>query len=373
MIGNFDSLKNLLKRREKPTLERWVNKLHYRATTSLLLGSCILVTTIEWVGNDSRISCIMEGPDDSWTIPANVINTYCYIMTTFTLPKHYNSRVGHDSLAPGVGSYNWDTGDESYRAYYQWVPFVLFFQAILFYIPHSLFKIWEGGKVTSIMIGLNNLVLDKDDRETRQKLLANYLVESVNTHNLWAWKMLLVDFLNVVNLIFNIYFVDVFLGGEFSAYGTRVIEFLEADPEKRIDPMSVVFPRVTKCTFFKYGPSGSMQRHDSLCVLPINIVNEKIYVFLWFWFLALSIVTILGMFYHLVVTRSSGITKALILYRSMNKESNKLDSIGENYQIGDWKLLFIISQNMEPIVFCELIKNLHMAFLLKKRENILEK
>jgi hypothetical protein len=39
----------------------------------------------------------MEGPVDSWTIPQNVINTYCYVLTTFTLPKHYASRIGEES------------------------------------------------------------------------------------------------------------------------------------------------------------------------------------------------------------------------------------------------------------------------------------
>ena len=52
-------------------------------------------------------------------------------------------------------------------------------------------------------------------------------------------------------MIGNIYFVDVFLGGEFSTYGIRVMSFLEADPENRIDPLAVVFPRVTKCSFYK--------------------------------------------------------------------------------------------------------------------------
>ena len=33
------------------------------------------------------------------------------------------------------------------QAYYQWVPFVLFLQAGLFYAPHLLCKSWEGGKV----------------------------------------------------------------------------------------------------------------------------------------------------------------------------------------------------------------------------------
>ena len=30
------------------------------------------------------------------------------------------------------------------------------------------------------------------------------------------------------------------------------------------------------------------QKHDALCMLPINVVNEKIYVFLWFWLLLLA-------------------------------------------------------------------------------------
>ena len=56
----------------------------------------------------------------------------------------------------------------------------------------------------------------------------------------------------------------------------NAINFLDADPENRIDPMATVFPRVTKCTYRKYGPSGTIQNHDAMCVMPINIVNEKI-------------------------------------------------------------------------------------------------
>ena len=48
---------------------------------------------------------------------------------------------------------------------------------------------------------------------------------------------------------------------------------------------------MTKCTFHKYGPGGSVETKDGLCILPLNIINEKIYVFLWFWFVFLAIVT----------------------------------------------------------------------------------
>ena len=49
--------------------------------------------------------------------------------------------------------------------------------------------------------------------------------------------------------------------------------------------------QITKCTFHKFGPSGTVEKKDGLCVLPLNIINEKIYVFLWFWFIFLAIVS----------------------------------------------------------------------------------
>ena len=74
----------------------------------------------------------------------------------------------------------------------------------------------------------------------------------------------------------------------------QVASMMQEDPEDRVDPMSRIFPRVTKCTFKKFGlyllngifmfqifkffskkgPSGTLQTHDSLCVLPVNIINE---------------------------------------------------------------------------------------------------
>ena len=33
------------------------------------------------------------------------------------------------------------------KAYYQWVPFMLFLQSIMFYLPHIIYKSVEGGKI----------------------------------------------------------------------------------------------------------------------------------------------------------------------------------------------------------------------------------
>ena len=56
--------------------------------------------------------------------------------------------------------------------------------------------------------------------------------------------------------------------------------------------MIYIFPRMTKCTFSKFGTSGEVEKHDALCILPLNVVNEKIYIFLWFWFLILGFLTL---------------------------------------------------------------------------------
>ena len=58
--------------------------------------------------------------------------------------------------------------------------------------------------------------------------------------------------------------VDKFLGGSFLTYGTDVIKYSNMNQENRSDPMIEIFPRITKCTFHKYGASGSIQKHGKL-------------------------------------------------------------------------------------------------------------
>jgi hypothetical protein len=49
---------------------------------------------------------------------------------------------------------------------------------------------------------------------------------------------------------------------------------------------------MTKCILNTYGPSGSIQNHDALCVMTVNVLNEKIYFLVWIVFMALAIFTI---------------------------------------------------------------------------------
>ena len=95
-------------------------------------------------GTDSIINCLHNGP-----IPENVIESYCYIIGTFSVPKHFvehNNEIGTIVSNTGVGTYGPDDEIEI-KGYYQWVPFMLFLQGAMFYVPHLIFKYLEEGKI----------------------------------------------------------------------------------------------------------------------------------------------------------------------------------------------------------------------------------
>ena len=239
-------------------------------------------------------------------VPNSVFKAYCWIHGTFTLPSQLTGRMGVDHPHPGVGPYpsranNVDRdlvevtpeGDEIRHAWYQWVVFVLFFQALLCYFPHFLWKNWEGGKLSLLLQGLDEKTLDGDVEATKEKRnkIVNYIVRSLGMHNIYVAKFVSCEFLNMINVLVQMWLMNNFFGGQFTTYGVDVITLSGQDMEKRVDPMAKVFPKMSKCTFHKYGPSGTIMNHDGLCILPINIINEKIYVFLWFWFVGLAIWT----------------------------------------------------------------------------------
>ena len=69
-----------------------------------------------------------------------------------------------------------------------------------------------------------------------------------------------------------------FFDGEFYRYGLDVIKFAQVDSEMRIDPMIRVFPRMTKCQFYRYGPSSNIETVDALCLLPIVSCNNFVVI-----------------------------------------------------------------------------------------------
>ena len=162
--------------------------------------------------------------------------------------------------------------------------------------------------------------------------------------------------------------LDRFFDGTFFTYGIEVMSFADRDQEDRIDPMIYVFPRMTKCTVHKFGTSGNIEKHDALCILPLNIVNEKIYIFVWFWLLILGLLTFLVLIYRVAIIFSPYI-RAFVLhlrYRRVKKECIDM-VIGKSY-VGDWFLIYLLGQNIDSVIFKDVLHELAKKLGYRSRD-----
>ena len=114
-------------------------------------------------------------------------------------------------------------------------------------IPNSryLWKVSESGRVNMLVQDMNVPMVDKDQKEDRKKVLVDYFLEDRHNHELYAYTFFACEFLNFVNVLLQLLFMDFFLGGEFTTYGSDVISMTNLEQEQRSDPLSRVFPKVT--------------------------------------------------------------------------------------------------------------------------------
>ncbi|KAK8733017.1 hypothetical protein OTU49_006709 [Cherax quadricarinatus] len=226
----------------------------------------------------------------------------------------------------------------------------------MFYIPRYMWKGWEGERVKSLVAELNSPVSSSEIRKKRVSIAVDYFGKNLHHHNLYAYQFFVCEVLNFVNVIGQFYLTDRFLDLGFAKYGPRVLNYSQ-DSSSGHDPMDEIFPKVTKCTFHKFGPSGTIMRHDALCVLPLNILNQKIFVFLWFWFVLVAVISAFGLLYRLA-TFSPGFRHLLLRGRSRLASAEKVEAVSKECQIGDWFILYLMARNMDPYVFKEFINTL---------------
>lgn len=146
----------------------------------------------------------------------------------------------------------------------------------------------------SLKIGNLNIP-SMDEMDSRIKDIRRTMIDRMRLNQSWGAHLVFAEILNLANVLLQIYWTNVFLGGAFYSLGLKV---LHERWTNQMDALDVVFPKVTKCHFHKFGASGSLQMHDTLCVMALNIINEKIYTILWFWYLFVLAATVLGLIWR---------------------------------------------------------------------------
>jgi hypothetical protein len=352
LLSNFATHFKVKHLKEKPVVDNAVFRLHYRFTAVFFLAASVLITAVNFFGKP--IVCTA----DKFPRP-DMLDTYCWIQQTFTYPIAANNQSD-----PGVGP-DWKTIDKRTHSYYQWVPFVLFFQGLLFYFPHWMWKNQEGGLIGRLTEGgRRGCTLQSGKNEPgRRPLLSDYLNQTMGTRGYLGVAHVTCELLNLVNAMGNIYLIDLFLGGCFFDYGWQVLTFTEKDQLIRHDPMIRIFPRVTKCKFDRYGPSGTQEIHDALCILPLNVLNEKIYIFAWFWLVFLSMASVSALIYRSLVVISTRVRLAVFKrIGTTTCDPDSLAILSRRLPYSDCYLLLMLGKNLDGVAFRDLLDDLAHHF-----------
>lgn len=97
-------------------------RLHYKATMFILIVFSLLLTQKQYFGDP--IDCLSDSSID-------VLDTYCWIQSTFTLPQVRDRGAYPGIYNPHPGISGNEPVEVKHHSYYQWVTLFLYFQVTL--------------------------------------------------------------------------------------------------------------------------------------------------------------------------------------------------------------------------------------------------
>ncbi|EDV46668.1 innexin inx5 [Drosophila erecta] len=262
-------------------------------------------------------------------------------------------------IAEGVGPEVRGQTEREYLRYYQWVIILLLFQSFIFYFPSCLWKVWEGQRLKQLCSEVGEALLSEETYNTRLRLLVKYFTTDYeDMHFCYMAKYVFCEVLNFLISVVNIMVLEVFLNGFWSKYlhALATIPFYDWDRWNRVS--SSVFPKIAKCEVLKFGASGTANVMDNLCILPLNILNEKIFVFLWAWFLLMALISGLNLLCRLAMICSRYLREQMIRSQLRFMSKRHVKRALRDLTIGDWFLMMKVSVNVNPMLFRDLMQEL---------------
>lgn len=101
-------------------------------------------------------------------------------------------------------------------------------------------------------------------------------------------------------------------------------------------------------------------------MLPLNVLNEKIFMVLWYWLVGLAIITCASIVYRLAVFASPELRFQLLRLKSRTCDYNDIRFVFSRADIGDWLLLILLTKNIDPFTLRLVIRDLKQS--IKKKE-----
>lgn len=335
--------------------------LHCKVTVVILLTFTILVSARQFFGQP--IECMADEKNLEY------VNLFCWTLGSFILTDENGQINQRNSIAVGVGT-EYPQSKRLYVRYYQWVMLILLLQALFFYIPAFIWKKWEGGFISQLCQGFERKVVMSDGaiKERRTHLIQIFHPNYKRMHRSYAKNYFLCEILNFVICILNLIAMNIFFNEFWTSYSQAITQIPSYNWDQWNKVSSKVFPKITKCEFFKYGGSGSQTKYDCLCVLPINILNEKIFAFLYVWFLILMIVSAMHLTFRIIVACSTAARIIMTQCKVGCNQKKQVNQLVQDMSYSEWFLLNRICVNINPLMFAELIRDLYDFQKLRNNE-----
>ena len=330
-------------------VDNWTFKFFSRVSVGLFLAASAASVTTSFVG--SPIECKGD--------PTKYDETYCWLHGTKHLPKTRLSAA--ISNGETCFSYNGiESDDEKATTYYVWVSLVLFLSAAVFMIPNNLWNHFEGGMLEQFGSSRSNFLSDKEKHAAIFKKL------SKNQTKRYFFTFIFFECLNYVLAIVVFVMTDKFLFGKFATYGLDAIAYLrgtataiespDGNGKVVVNPMCNLFPTIVSCDFNFYGVTGQTDSRSNICLMGQNIMNQKIYLIIWIWFVVLFTVSGCMILYRvLTFVLPDFQRKSIQMYiQSTDDEAVKALLLDFDH-IGNWFLLTQIGRNTDPYKFREFL------------------
>ena len=286
----------------------------------IFVGYSMIVTMKTYAGDP--IDCIDNKKED-W---GDFMDWFCFIHGTKSL-KYPRAGLDHETVGP-LDCLNEDGTDKpgadcvEEHPHYLWVALMVLIQAGISYLPHYLWFSWEGGRMKQMLSNLlqkPKFFHENKDGTCRistgsqgagyhvcssgntltEELGLNY-IDSIGQNSYYAFKFSMSEWLCLLVCFVQFALTNAFLNNNFMDYGSSVLnEFFTNQTGAK--PMMRTLPIVTLCTLSKYGTAGHPAPTTAICVLPNNVVHQKFYLFLWFWLLFITFVTVFNQVYRLAL------------------------------------------------------------------------
>ena len=108
-------------------------------------------------------------------------------------------------------------------------------------------------------------------------------------------------------------------------------------------------------------PGGSVEHLKGICILSQNIINEKIYLFMWFLLVFMSAASAIQVIFDIAILAIPAFRKRLIEQQTGTfYDGGQMNSFILNCNIGNWFLLYQIGKNTNREFFYKFIKKLSM-------------